>query len=106
MSVSGSRLKLAVESGESVLAADDGVIVFAGWSNLGYGYLAMIDHGNGDFSLYSGLSTLIAACGHSLRQGDVIAEAGNTGHPAGPILHFEIRRGEEFLDPFALIPQP
>lgn len=101
-----SGVDLLVENGESVLAADDGIIVFAGWSNLGYGYLAMIDHGNGDFSLYSGLSALIAACGHEVRQGDLIAEAGHTGHPSGPILHFEIRRGEEFLDPFALIPQP
>lgn len=101
-----SGLDLAVEIGQQVLAADHGVVVFSGWSNLGYGNMLMIDHGNGDFSLYSGLSSLSAACGHTVRQGDPIAEAGATGHPAGPFLHFEIRRGTDFLDPLALISTP
>jgi len=101
-----SGLDLAVQIGQQVLAADHGVVVFSGWSNLGYGNMLMIDHGNGDFSLYSGLSSLIAACGHSVRQGDPIAEAGATGHPAGPFLHFEIRSGEDFLDPLPLISSP
>lgn len=101
-----SGLDLAVDIGQQVLAADHGVVVFSGWSNLGYGNMLMIDHGNGDFSLYSGLSSLIAACGHTIRQGDPIAEAGATGHPAGPFLHFEIRRSADFLDPLPLISTP
>ncbi|MGH2581910.1 MAG: peptidoglycan DD-metalloendopeptidase family protein, partial [Anaerolineales bacterium] len=41
--------------GEAVRASDAGVVTFSGWSNFGYGYTVMIDHGNGDFTLYSGL---------------------------------------------------
>ena len=95
---------LAVEIGEWVLAADDGVVVFAGWSNLFYGHMVLIDHGNGDFSLYSGLQKTLAVCGQGVAEGEVIAEAGLTGHPAGPLLHFEIRRGADFLDPLDLLP--
>lgn len=94
---------LAAEPGEWVRAADDGVVVFAGWSNLGYGYLVMLDHGDGDFSLYAGLQQVLAVCGQAVAEGDVIAEAGLTGHPVGAFVHFEIRRGEDFLDPLALL---
>lgn len=95
---------LATSSGEAVLAADDGVVVFSGWSNLGYGKLAMIDHGNGDFTLYSGLGQLLAPCGKGVAEGEAIAVAAITGYPAGAILHFEIRQGGEAVDPLALLP--
>ncbi|GAG86341.1 unnamed protein product, partial [marine sediment metagenome] len=99
-------LDLATSSGELVLAADDGVIVFSGWSNLGYGNLVMLDHGNGDYSLYSGLASVIATCGQSLTQGDPIARAAITGYAGGPILHFEIRRSGNAIDPMDLIFKP
>jgi murein DD-endopeptidase MepM/ murein hydrolase activator NlpD len=97
-------LDLAVDAGGEVRAANVGVVVFAGWSNLGYGNMIMLDHGNGEFTLYGGLSSLIATCGALMQQGDVIAHGGMTGHPAEPFVHFEIRRGDEFLDPMKVIP--
>jgi len=95
---------LAVADGERVRAADEGVVVFSGWSNLGYGNMVMLDHGSGDFTLYGGLAVALALCGHSVKEGDVIGTAGITGHPVGPYLHFEVRRGDEFLDPIAVLP--
>jgi LysM repeat protein len=95
---------LAAMVGEEVRAADDGVVVFSGWSNSGYGNMVMLDHGNGDFSLYAGLAEATALCGHSVSEGDVIGVAGMTGHPVGPYLHFEIRRGDDFLDPIKELP--
>lgn len=90
---------LAVNIGGPVLAADDGVVVFSGWSNFGYGNMIMLDHGNGDFSLYSGLGSVVATCGSEVTQGTVVGLGGVSGHPAAPFVHFEIRRGEKFLDP-------
>ena len=95
---------LAVEIGEEIRAADDGVVVFSGWSNLGYGYMVMLDHGNGGYTLYGGLGEVLAECGSEIGEGDVIGAGGLIGHPAGPFLHFEIRRGEEFLNPLELLP--
>jgi murein DD-endopeptidase MepM/ murein hydrolase activator NlpD len=98
-------LDLAIENGGEVHAAGDGVVVFSGWSNFGYGYTIMLDHGNGDFSLYAGLAQVIATCGTVVAQGETIATGGMSGHPAEPFVHFELRRGEEFLDPLEEIPQ-
>lgn len=97
-------LDLATNSGELVNAADDGLVVYSGWSNFGYGNLVMLDHGRGDYSLYSGLSELIAPCGQSVLEGDPIARAAITGHPAGPILHFEIRHAGSQIDPLSVLP--
>jgi len=97
----GLDLSIAVDG--EVHAADVGVVVFSGWSNFGYGSTIMLDHGNGEFSLYAGLSTVIANCGSSVDEGDVIATGGMSGHPSEPFVHFEIRRGEEFLDPSQVI---
>lgn len=95
---------LAVEPGEPVLAADEGVVVFSGWSNFGYGNAVMLDHGNGQFSLYAGLAEATALCGASLAEGEALGTAGVSGHPAGPFVHFEIRDGVDFLDPLAVLP--
>ena len=43
-------------AGNSVFATDAGVVVYAGWSNFGYGNLIVIDHGNGWQSAYAHLS--------------------------------------------------
>jgi LysM repeat protein len=96
-------LDLSVALDGEVRAADDGVVVFSGWSNFGYGNTIILDHGNGDFSIYAGLSTVIANCGSSVEEGTVIATGGMSGHPSEPFVHFEIRHGEDFLDPSELI---
>ncbi len=92
-------LDLAVDADGDVRAADDGVVVFSGWSNFGYGTTVMLDHGNGDFTLYAGLSSVVATCGSVVSEGEIIATGGMSGHPAEPFVHFELRHGEEFLDP-------
>lgn len=97
-------LDLEIETGGDVRAADSGVVVFSGWSNLGYGYTIMIDHGNDDFTLYGGLGGIAANCGAVVEQGDLIATGGMTGHPAEPFVHFELRRGEDFLNPLTMLP--
>lgn len=94
---------LAVDLDGEIRAADAGVVVFSGWSNFGYGNTIMLDHGNGDFSLYAGLSILLATCGTEVTQGEVIGTGGMSGHPAEPFVHFELRRGEEFLNPLDYI---
>ena len=100
-----SGVDLALEPGEDVLAADDGVVTFAGWSNLGYGLMVMLDHGNDDYTLYAGLGAVDVVCSQELAQGEALGAGGLTGHPAGALLHFEVRRGGEFVDPLTLLPE-
>ena len=77
--------------GDAIYAADNGVIVYAGWNDWGYGNLLIIDHGTGWQSIYGHLSALSVACGQSVKQGQVVALAGSTGNSTGPHLHFELQ---------------
>jgi len=77
--------------GDVVWATDSGVVVFAGWSQYGYGNLIVIDHGNGWQSAYAHLSGIGARCGQGVNQGDQIGNLGNTGNSSGAHLHFELQ---------------
>lgn len=76
-------------TGDAVVAADSGVIVYAGWSNYGYGYLIVIDHGNGWQTAYAHMSAVAVRCGQSVFQGGYIGALGSTGNSTGPHLHLE-----------------
>jgi murein DD-endopeptidase MepM/ murein hydrolase activator NlpD len=76
--------------GNAVYAADSGVIVYAGWSNYGYGNLIVIDHGNGWQTAYAHLSAINVICGQSVSRGIMIGAIGSTGNSTGPHLHFEM----------------
>jgi murein DD-endopeptidase MepM/ murein hydrolase activator NlpD len=76
--------------GNPVYATDGGVVVFAGWSAYGYGYMIVIDHGTGWQSAYAHLSAVGVSCGQSVFQGGHIGALGSTGNSSGPHLHFEL----------------
>jgi murein DD-endopeptidase MepM/ murein hydrolase activator NlpD len=76
--------------GNAVFASDSGVVVFAGWSNYGYGNLIVVDHGNGFQTAYAHLDTIGVGCGQSVYQGGYIGGLGSTGNSSGPHLHFEL----------------
>ncbi len=84
-------IDIAGKLGYPVYAVDNGVVVYAGWNDWGYGYVVVIDHGNGWQSLYAHLSQIYVGCGQAVYQGDMIAAIGSTGNSSGPHLHFELR---------------
>jgi murein DD-endopeptidase MepM/ murein hydrolase activator NlpD len=79
------------QEGNAIFATDSGVVVYAGWSNYGYGNLIVMDHGNGWQSAYAHLSGIGVYCGQGVYQGTVIGYLGNTGNSSGAHLHFELR---------------
>ncbi|MCS6907366.1 MAG: M23 family metallopeptidase [Anaerolineales bacterium] len=83
-------IDIAGQIGNPVFAADTGVVVYSGWSDFGYGYLLVIDHGNGWQSAYAHLNSIAATCGMSVFRGGAIATLGNSGNSTGPHLHFEL----------------
>jgi murein DD-endopeptidase MepM/ murein hydrolase activator NlpD len=84
-------IDIAGSVGNAIYATDSGVVVFAGWSEYGYGNLIVLDHGNGWQSAYAHLSAVNVTCGQSVAQGTVIGGLGSTGNSSGPHLHFEMR---------------
>ena len=75
--------------GASILAADSGVVVTAGY-HYSYGNYVIINHGNGMRTLYAHASRLNVHVGQSVKQGDVIAYVGSTGDSTGNHCHFEV----------------
>jgi len=90
--------------GDAAYAADNGVVVYAGWNNWGYGYVVVINHGNGWQTLYAHLSTYNVGCGQSVWQGTVIGGIGSTGNSTGPHLHYEMMYNGTKVNPWDYLP--
>lgn len=86
-------LDIPASKGTKVIAADSGKVVVAKTGyNGGRGNYVVIDHGNGIGTLYQHLNKYIVTVGQSVKQGDKIAEVGNSGIGTGPHLHFEVHK--------------
>ena len=92
-------INLAVPEGTPIKAAEDGVVAYAGNELKGYGNLVLIRHANGFVSAYAHASELLVKRGDTIKRGQVIAHAGQTGNVTSPQLHFEIRKGSTPVDP-------
>jgi murein DD-endopeptidase MepM/ murein hydrolase activator NlpD len=96
-------INLAVPAGTPVKAAEDGVVAYAGNELKGYGNLVLIRHSGGYVSAYANASDLLVKRGDTVKRGQVIAHAGQTGNVTSPQLHFEIRKRSTPIDPTKLL---
>ena len=88
--------------GSAIYAAGSGTVVTAynnSAYNGGYGNYAMINHGNGNATLYAHMSSMAVSAGQTVTQGQVIGYVGSTGASTGPHLHYEIRVNGATVDP-------
>jgi murein DD-endopeptidase MepM/ murein hydrolase activator NlpD len=97
-------IDVGAPKGTPVLAADSGYVIQAGWSNVGYGNMILINHGNRYLTRYGHLSALNVEVGDSVKKGQLIGRVGSTGNSTGPHLHFEIIYGSVHRNPFGLLP--
>jgi len=93
-------IEIRAGHGTVIRSVSDGVVAFADWMR-GYGLLAIVDHGEGFFSLYAHASKLLVNVGDSVRGHQPIGEIGDTGLTGESTLYFELRQGGEALDPLA-----
>lgn len=97
-------IDIAGNSGDKIRAAKDGVVAAAGPMG-GYGLAVKLDHPDGTSTLYAHSSKLLVKKGQKVRQGDVVALVGSTGHSTGPHLHFEVIVRNRSQDPLAYLPK-
>lgn len=91
-------IDIAVPSGTSVVAANSGKVIYAGY-NGGYGNTVIIDHGGKISTLYAHNSKLLVKVGDQVEKGKAISKSGSTGLSTGPHLHFEVRENGQHVDP-------
>lgn len=92
-------IDLAANYGDPVRATADGVVVFAGWLQGGYGLAVKIDHGYGFQTVYAHNQRLLVRVGDRVRRGDVVALVGSTGASTGPHVHYEVHLWGQRVDP-------
>ncbi len=97
-------IDIGAATGSAVVASDGGFVSFAGWTDVGYGYLIVIDHANGFATYYAHLSNFYVSTGQAVARGQVIGAVGSTGWSTGPHLHFEVRYYGVQHNPRAYLP--
>ncbi|MBR1657509.1 MAG: LysM peptidoglycan-binding domain-containing M23 family metallopeptidase [Synergistaceae bacterium] len=83
---------------DPIKAAGSGRVVYSGWMG-GYGKVLVIEHNNGQSTLYAHCSTLLFGKGANVSSGQLVAKIGTTGRSTGPHLHFEVRNGSSPVNP-------
>lgn len=89
---------IGASNGDTVRAIAAGRVLLADWLQ-GYGQVVVIDHGNGDMSLYGYNQSLSVKKGQRIEAGQAIASVGNSGGQDRSALYFEIRRKGVAVNP-------
>jgi murein DD-endopeptidase MepM/ murein hydrolase activator NlpD len=92
-------IDIAARAGAPVVAAEDGLVAYAGEGIHGYGRLILLRHGDGYITTYGHNAALLVEAGELVERGQVIARVGSTGNATRSMLHFELRKGRKPIDP-------
>ncbi len=96
-------INIAAPRGTRVVAAEKGVVVYAGNELRGFGNLLLIKHSKGWVTAYAHNDKLLVSKGQSVRRGQAVAKVGSSGTVSKPQLHFEVRKGNQAVDPVPLL---
>lgn len=96
-------INIAAPRGTPVLAAESGVVAYAGNELRGFGNLLLIKHEGGWMTAYAHNDTLLVKRGDVVKRGQKIAKVGDSGGVSQPQLHFEIRQGTRAIDPNSVL---
>jgi lipoprotein NlpD len=100
---SGTGVLINGKSGQPIIAAASGRVVYAGGGLIGYGQLIILKHNDTYLSAYGYNARLLVKEGQSVQKGQRIATMGE-GPERKPRLHFEIRRNGKPVNPRQYLP--
>jgi murein DD-endopeptidase MepM/ murein hydrolase activator NlpD len=91
-------IDIAASTGTPIGCFADGTVTAVGDSS-SYGKYLIVAHSGGFSTLYAHCSKIIASSGQTVKEGQTIAEVGETGVATGPHLHLELHQGDRYLNP-------
>jgi murein DD-endopeptidase MepM/ murein hydrolase activator NlpD len=92
-------IDIAAPRGAPVLAAQEGIVAYAGSGIRSYGQMILLRHDQGYITTYAHNASLLVEVGDVVRRGQVIARVGDSGEVTQNMLHFELRKGRQPIDP-------
>jgi lipoprotein NlpD len=103
--ISKNGIDIAGIKGQPVNAAAPGQVVYSGSGLLGYGRLIIIKHNENYLSAYAHNDELLVKEGNQVTAGQNIALMGQTVN-GRTLLHFEIRKNGQPVNPLNYLPKP
>ncbi|MCD6045502.1 MAG: nlpD [Gammaproteobacteria bacterium] len=103
-SAQNKGINIVNSAGTPIKAAATGQVVYSGSGLPGYGYLIIIKHNDIYLSAYAHNSAVLIKEGQKVKAGQTIARMGNTGADR-VMLHFEVRRRGQPIDPETVLPK-
>ncbi|MBF0271664.1 MAG: M23 family metallopeptidase [Magnetococcales bacterium] len=98
-------IDIAANPGDPIVAAADGVVAYADQGLTTFGNMVLLRHGGSFMTAYAHLQKIMVRKGQSVRAGETIALAGQSGVTVSPRLHFEIRRSIAPQNPLQYLPK-
>ena len=95
---SNKGVDIAGTSGQAVVSAADGKVVYAGNGLRGYGNLVIVQHNSTYLTAYGHNQALLVKEGEVVKRGQTIARMGNTDTDRVK-LHFEVRQDGKPVNP-------
>ena len=106
MSTYHKGIDISTSRKTKIVAADAGVVEFAGWHSGGFGYCVIIDHENGLKTLYAHMYRKPEVkVGDRVYQGEFLGGQGMTGSAGGIHLHFEVIKEGDRINPRKYLPK-
>lgn len=106
--LTASGIQIGGRVGDPIRAAAGGQVVYSGSGLIGYGELLIIKHSDNWLTAYGYNQVRMVAEGERVASGQQIARMGEGPIPGGTsrraMLHFEIRRIGQPIDPLRLLP--
>jgi murein DD-endopeptidase MepM/ murein hydrolase activator NlpD len=103
----GIDIDLYQDPNEPIGAAKSGIVTFAGGNTCcSYGLYVIVEHGDGTSTLYAHMSQIAVVQGQQVTTGQLLGFGGRTGYATGNHLHFEVRIGDQVVDPLIFLPEP
>jgi murein DD-endopeptidase MepM/ murein hydrolase activator NlpD len=96
-------INIGAPKGAPVVAAANGIVVYAGNEMKGFGNLVLIRHEGGWVTAYAHLDRMLVTKDAVVAQGDMIGTVGKSGNVPSPQLHFEVRYDSKPMDPSGVI---
>jgi murein DD-endopeptidase MepM/ murein hydrolase activator NlpD len=90
--------------GTPILAAHEGIVIYAGRDFRGFGNLVILENQMGYATFYAHLDKIQTQEGTRLRTGQQLGTMGRTGRATGVHLHFELRISKIAVDPLPYLP--